>query len=268
MPRSSQRPINTPVANGGGNTDPEEAQQRARGQRAEHVSEWYFRLNGFLSIPGFIVHIDTPEAQIARNGRPKIARTEADLMGVRFPRSGELIDGRSMKDDSWIDEYSSDSTKPLFILVETKAKECRMNGPWTNRSARNMQRVIRRLGFAESESQIDEIADSMYVNASWVGTSARLQYICVGGEKSQELANQYARLKQLDWMEIGHFLLNRFGHFPAKLPSDLIHPQWPKFGQEYARWFVKERWREVNSGASCEAVVRYINTGSCQTPRD
>ena len=34
----------------------QEREQRDRGERAESVAAWYFRLNGFLSIPGFVVH--------------------------------------------------------------------------------------------------------------------------------------------------------------------------------------------------------------------
>ena len=39
-----------------------------RGRRAEDIASWYFRLNGFLAISGFIVHPDQ---------RRQFARTEA-----------------------------------------------------------------------------------------------------------------------------------------------------------------------------------------------
>jgi hypothetical protein len=51
---------------------------RGRGDRAEDVAHWYFRLNGFLSIPGFVVHPD-----VSRD----YPLTEADLIGVRFSHS-------------------------------------------------------------------------------------------------------------------------------------------------------------------------------------
>jgi hypothetical protein len=56
-----------------------------RGERAEDIASWYFRLNGFLSIPGFVIHPD----ECRRH-----PRTEADLMGGRFPHSTENIAGR------------------------------------------------------------------------------------------------------------------------------------------------------------------------------
>jgi hypothetical protein len=63
------------------------------GDRSEQVANWYFRLNGFLSIPGFVLHPDK---------RQRFPLTEADLMGVRFANSVEEIDGRKMVDDSQV----------------------------------------------------------------------------------------------------------------------------------------------------------------------
>lgn len=42
-----------------------------KSERAEEVANWFFRLNGFLSIPNFIVHPDT----VSRH-----PRTEADYL--------------------------------------------------------------------------------------------------------------------------------------------------------------------------------------------
>lgn len=67
-----------------------EREARAVGERAEQAASWYFRLNGFLSIPGYVVHPD----QLRR-----FPRTEADLMAVRFPYSVEKINRVPMSDD-------------------------------------------------------------------------------------------------------------------------------------------------------------------------
>ena len=37
-----------------------------------------------------------------------------------------------------------------------------MNGPWTDKNAQNMQRVIRRLGFATSEDNVESAAKALY----------------------------------------------------------------------------------------------------------
>ena len=109
----------------------DEEHQCDRGKRAEDVAEWYFRLNGFLAIPGFVVHIDSPEAVERDDGSLRYARTEADFIGVRFPHSREIVNDRAMKDDLLVIGMGSDvaSPKVVFALVEVTSGRCKMNGP-------------------------------------------------------------------------------------------------------------------------------------------
>lgn len=205
-----------------------ERKQRRRGERAEQVASWYFRLNGFLSIPGFVVHPDQQR---------RYPLTEADLVAVRFPNSEELVDGRRMVDDSLLTDLAP-PPKALFLLVEVKYDLCNINGPWSERSAGNMQRVIRRIGFAEP-GQIDDIADAMYSHLRWEGPASVLQYISVGKRANDGRQRMYPQLTQIVWDQIADFLFNRFHQFPEKLPSDrrTIHDQWPDFGRAFGRRF-------------------------------
>lgn len=239
----------------------DECQQRARGQRAECVAEWYFRLNGFLSIPGFIVHIDSPEAEVRANGIVVGARTEADFIGVRFPHSREIVNEREMQDDERVIKMSGDAQvqKPLFVLVEVKAGVCKMNNPWSNSDGHNMERVIRRLGFAAQEEQVLEVAKAMYSEGRWESLTHILQYICVGKKKNQKLSTVYPSLVQIDWDDIGNFLYKRFVDFPEKLPSGHVHDQWTGFGKSYGKWFVDHR--PSNTSDSVEFVKNYVNKG-------
>lgn len=250
-------------------TMPFSTQQRTsgqeRGRRAEDVASWFFRLNGFLAIPGFIVHLDSASSHQGEDGEPRIARTEADLMAVRFPFSREVVGSREMRDAQELTRLQSgdNERKPLFVLVEVKASLCKMNGPWTNRQAANMQRVLRRLGFTRDERIIHSAAAALYEHARWEGGSVLVQYICVGGQKSSELATMYDQLIQIDWRQIGEFMFERFSSHPEKTPSGLVHDQWPKFGREFGRWFVgggKQRG-QMEAG---RAVERYVRDGRLQ----
>jgi hypothetical protein len=236
-----------------------EEENRKKGERAENIANWYFRLNGFLSIPGFIVHLDCPQAHVPADGYPRHARTEADFMGVRFPYSKEKVGGHLMEDDAELTKLAP--SKTLFILVEVNTSQCRMNGPWTNRHAKNMQRVIRRLGFAD-ERKIEDIAIAMYDKARWEDGDFVLQYICVGGRKDPELSQKFQDLVQVDWKDIAHFLLRRFQEFPEKLPDKYVHDQWPDLGRQYAKWFTQKR--NVNPQGSEKAVKHYLQTGRCE----
>lgn len=230
-----------------------------RGRRAEDVATWYFRLNGFLSLPGFIVHPDQPS---------KHPRTEADLLGVRFPHSREFICERQMEDDGLLTRLDPTGSHAVFILVEVKADRCKINGPWSDQQSANMQRVIRRLGFA-GEHSIDKIAAQMYESARWENTEYVLQYICVGRVKKFGLQNRFPHLCQIDWGEIAAFLWSRFEKFPEKLPDGKpVHHQWPDFGRKYGEWFKSnmENRHDItkeNHERSYRAIMQFIKTGNC-----
>ncbi len=223
----------------------EHNRQRRRAERAEQVARWYFRLNGFLSIPGFVVHPDVVRLN---------PMTEADLIAVRFPHSREVIAGRPMQDDERLLSLARNQ-QTLFLLVEVKTDLCNINGPWSNADQGNMQRVIRRLGFAEDD-QMEDIAASMYRELRWEDQNTVLQYVAVGKRKNDGRGRQFARLAQVTWDEIAQFLYKRFQQFPEKLPSDgrLIHEQWPDFGRAYGRRFRRMK----SSRESEEFVLDYI----------
>jgi hypothetical protein len=243
----------------------EQQEARAKGERAEKVANWYFRLNGFLSIPGFIVHLDHRHAEVPADGRPRIARTEADFMSVRFPNSREEVGGRLMVDDPTLTQLavSEKGSRILFVLVEVKTSRCRMNGPWTNRHKQNMQRVIRRLGFTGDEQDVERIASAMYDNARWENDYCVLQYICIGGQKDPRLSKQFQGLVQIDWQDVASFLLRRFQEFPEKLPEKHVHDQWPDFGRRYATWFTGRK-NSTSPQESKVAVQQYIDIGRCE----
>lgn len=194
-----------------------------RGKRAENVASWYFRLNGFLSIPSFILHPD----QVQRH-----PLTEADLIAVRFPYSAEVLDDRSMDDDRMLLKIDETRSRIVFILVEVKVDTCNINGPWSDQSRGNMQRVIRRLGFVD-EAGIDGVASGMYKFLRWENDKFVLQYVAVGSRRNNELQNRYAQLVQITFDDISDFLLGRFRNFPQKLPTGSVYTQWPKFGRYY-----------------------------------
>lgn len=229
-----------------------------RGQRAEGVTSWYFRLNGFLTIPGFIVHPDQHR---------HFPRTEADLVGVRFPFSKEFISTRQMDDDPLLASIDRTGHRIVFVLVETKTDLCKINGPWSKPQDENMQRIIRRIGFAE-ESLVNGIAAKMYDSARWEDESYVLQYICVGNRKNDGIQRNFPDLLQIDWSEMAHFFWGRFEKFPEKLPDGgPLHAQWPDFGRKFGEWFVHEGDHRGDfarqDSQSLSAILRYIETGNC-----
>jgi hypothetical protein len=239
---------------------PIDNEDHERGERAEDVAAWYFRLNGFFSIPGFVVHLDRSRAYIAADGTPRYARTEADLMAVRFPHSREVVGERPTTDDTASFSIAPLDRRPLFVLVEVKVGLCRMNGPWTNREAENMQRVLRRFGFTDREEVIEAAAADLYSHGRWDGQNVAVQCICVGRTKSPELTAERRGLVQLDWDHVGRFLYSRFTGHPEKLPDGFVHDQWPTFGRAFGEWF-SHVGRSRNQAAAGRAVAQYVGLG-------
>jgi len=237
---------------------------RQVGRRAEEVASWYFRLNGFLCLPGFVVHLDQDKAERTEDGTPVYQRTEADLIGVRFVESKEIIfsfgNQKAMIDDHVLTNLCPSTKEALFVLVEVKSGLCMMNGPWTNRRKENMQRVIRRLGFALDEDQVQEIADDMYTTGRFEDEHYVMQYICVGNEKNHGINYQHKNVSQINWVEIGNFLIERFKSFPEKTPDGQVHEQWPEFGKTFGRWISLQ----LRTGGTVDPTViyRYIQTGT------
>ena len=73
---------------------------------AEQLAYWYLRLNGFLTVQNFIVHPDSGSEQ----------RTDADVLGVRFPYRAELKP-KPMIDD---EPFTHIKDKPFIAIAEVK----------------------------------------------------------------------------------------------------------------------------------------------------
>jgi len=246
-------------------TPQEKERDRKIGQRAEEVASWYFRLNGFLSLPGFVVHLDQDKAEVGNDGILRYQRTEADLIGVRFVESKEIInfygEKKSMEDHFSLTSLCSATKQALFVLVEVKAGLCMMNGPWTNRRKENMQRVVRRLGFAISDDQVEKISRDMYDIGRYEDDYYVLQYICIGNEKNPAIDYRYKKVAQIDWVEIGNFLINRFKLFPEKTPDGQVHDQWPEFGKKFGKYITSKVRSGRDNEIKSDLILQYIRTG-------
>jgi hypothetical protein len=150
---------------------------------------------------------------------------------------------------------------PLFVLVEVKAGKCSVNGPWSRPEESNMERVIRRMGFAMNEKEVLAAADSMYATGRSENEYHVLQYICIGRETDEDWQVRLPQLVQITWREIAEFFAKRFRGFPEKIPEAEIHEQWPQFGRELAEFLWRNR-ASSDSRSALMAVRNYIDHGS------
>ena len=246
----------------------ENSDQLHRGSRAEEVAEWFFRLNGFFLIPGFIVHPDY---------RQPFPRTEADLLGIRLKDSAEGFQSKSerggqkksyrpMVDHHRLIGAGKNGTvrKHLVAMVEVKAGLAAINGPWSDVRSGNMARALRRVGFGNRQ-EIDVASASMYERLRYVGPDFIVQYFSVCGSRNPELTDRYPDLIQITFEEISEFLRDRFVRFPQKIPENASCSMWRGFGYEFMRWFERASWgkEEAPSAARCFTALRhYIDQGT------
>ncbi len=196
-----------------------------KGRRAEEVAAFYLRLNGFFTIPNFAIHHDSVR---------DFLRTDADVVGVRFPFSMEHSDGERMKDDPVIVGLAAG--KKLFVLVEIKSGDCAINGPWTKEGSRavNLAYVIKRMGITDA-SQSTAIAASLARDFTWEDDDTKVVHLCVGLRPDRSV-----RARQILFKDVAVFFRRRFSSHPLKLPGDVGSLRlWGDFGYELAQWCQK-----------------------------
>lgn len=166
----------------------------------EKVAYWYLRLNGFLQIEDFYVHPS------GKGG----ARTDADLLAVRFPhRKERLYDSPSgfMDDD---DEHLAISRDYIDVVIaEVKAGRCALNGPWTNPDKKNVERVLAAIGCLPDE-RIDRAADTIYRTGFYVDdVPLRIRLIAIGRELDTEIQDAFPQVQQIIWSDLLGFVFER-----------------------------------------------------------
>lgn len=170
----------------------------------ERVAYWYFRLNGFLQIENFVVH-------------PKLyggQRTDADLIGVRFPfRAERLIDNPDDLMEDHVERLHLLNDRADIVIAEIKTGRCALNGPWTNEENQNIHRVLAAIGSLPTEV-IDDAANALYAAATFDQPDhARVRLILVGREPDPAIAEKYAGITQLTWAEVLSFIWQRFHRY-------------------------------------------------------
>lgn len=200
---------------------------------AEQLTYWYLRLNGFLTIQNFIVHPDFGSEQ----------RTDADILGVRFPYRFELKP-KTMVDDV---PFTQVTDKPFIVMAEVKTSVCNLNGPWKEPQKENLQQVLRAVG-AFPESDIETVAKTIYTSGTFSNDAYHLSLACFGKSVNSEISKNYPSVPQTLWDKVLTFIYSRFRAYPDQKAS---HGQWDDAGKNL--W---DRVWEERDVAKFKASVR------------
>ena len=196
--------------------------------KPDKVAYWYFRLNGFLQIENYIVHPGDHGGQ----------RTDADLLGVRFPHRAEfLIDH---PDDPMVDDEDALKLSRHLIdvvIAEITTRPCKLNGPWTDANRQNVHRVLAAMGCIRRE-QINGTAAALYRAGHHETDGLRVRLIAIGRERDDDLGIKYPEVLQLTWSQVLDFMWRRFNTYRhQKRQVD----QWDVQGTKLKKLADKER---------------------------
>lgn len=219
---------------------------------AEGVAGWYLRLNGFLQWSNFVVHP-------ARKGSQ---RTDADLVGVRFPHRQELIEAPEggLVDDPAL-QLSSDRID--VVLAEVKGGRCDVNESWLRNSGENIGRMLRAVGCLDPV-RIDDATKALCADSTFEDSTAnvRVRLLALGEHENQCLAVRHTL--QLCWPQVATFLHARFRRYKHQ-KADV--QQWDDVGavlrqqalgdsvEAYREWLVTSVARSGGTVASTPTPV-------------
>lgn len=213
---------------------------------AEAVAAWYLRLNGFLMWTNFVVHPSGRGSQ----------RTDADIVGVRFPFRRELGDSSKgpLQDDG---AMALSSTHVELILAEVKTGLCDLNASWTDPQKENVQRVLRAVGCLHS-ADVERAAADLYARGNFIDAKRglRIRLLAFGERENPKLVER--GVLQVCWPQVASFLHQRF-HTYARQKADV--QQWDDVGQT-----LKERAATLGLGDFQEQLLTAIGAGRRAEP--
>jgi hypothetical protein len=200
---------------------------------SERLGYWFLRLNGFLTTVNFVVH-------------PGVGRdqgTDVDILGVRFPWRGEVIE-EPMQDSP---TFTGLVDRPYFAIAEVKTGLCDLNGPWSSPERRNLQQVLAAVGFCPSDD-LDAVAQALYESGQVSGAGYYASLLCLGRSRNATLHERYPAVPQITWDEVLRFIHARFRKYWNRKVS---HEQWDSAGHQL--------WRAVEaSRGDAEAFIRGV----------
>lgn len=187
--------------------------------RSERLAFWFLRLNGFLTIPNFIVHPEGP-----RDDGAYPQQTDVDVLGVRFPFRAENR-RRPMPDH----DFFLAERRPMVVLSEVKTEACGLNGPWTNPDLQNLQKVLAAGGF-RPVGEVDAMADALYRTGVWEDEALIIRIACFGSKPSRTVRRSFPLVPQFTWRgDVLPFIYRRFDEY--KLEKQMHH-QWDEDARE------------------------------------
>jgi hypothetical protein len=196
----------------------------------DSTAEWFLRLNGFFTVLNFVVHPVEPD-------EGTVQRTDADVLGIRFPHRQEIVGGNPLIDHAAF----QDAARPIFVIAEVKTGRCSLNGPWSRREDENVLNVLRSFGNIAPVA-LNEVAEALYQNGRFQSEQFEARLLCFGASSDPNLSGG---VLQFTWDQVFGFIYDRYKTFWRVKRQN---QQWPPIGR-----FL---WNECKKENDRDAYVR------------
>jgi len=182
--------------------------------KPEELANWYLRLNGFLTIPNFVLHPDSPGSQ----------RTDADVLGLRFPFRKEFP---GVEADHSSLRFST--SKPSLYFAEVKSNQIDLNESWKNPNKENINKALLAIGLFQSEKDVQEASEALYERGSCESQLYYCSLLFIGDVDVGRIPQQYNDVPRIFWDDTISFVHSRFRQF-VRIKSD--NQQWGDAGKK------------------------------------
>lgn len=180
----------------------------------DKIAYWFFRLNGFFTFENFVVHPDENGSQ----------RTDADIIALRFLYRQELRTSDHPMEDYLL--FQKQEKYASVFFVEVKKDECDLNGPWTKRDKRNLQRVLNAIGLVP-ENNVEAASERLYENYRLNQNNISIRFAMIG--KTPSSRRDWRDIPQLTWDKILLWMHSRYVDYEHQKAN---HKQWDSIGDK------------------------------------
>jgi hypothetical protein len=161
-------------------------------------------------------------------------RTDADIVGVRFPFRNEFHVHGCEPDDIDDRKLCCEPSKPSFVIVEVKRSEIALNDAWTSCSKgnENINEMISALGVlgGKEKIKIKEVSDRLHEAGQFNDKCYYWSFVLVGNSDVGKVPSRYKLVPRILWSDICRFIHKRFSSAPyAKLKGN--NQQWDCLGK-------------------------------------
>jgi hypothetical protein len=192
--------------------------------KSNDLALWYLRLNGFLSVPNFVLHPTRRGPQV----------TEADIIAVRFPHRAEFDEDPNADDR----RFAKRVTKPYFIVAESTSGICKLNDPWTKADA--FRYVLRAFGPVVPD-RVPVVAARWVEAGVYSDECIDCALLCFGASEDLDLRRRYPSVDQIPWSEVVGFFHRRFSTYDRRKRD---HEQWDLVGNKLWDFWKQSQCKE------------------------